>query len=90
MLADEVVPRISLALKRLRLAKCLSLSALARKAGLSPERAEAIETGKYGGLTLAGLVAYAGALGVPLDYLAENIAEPFEQTATILEEKRNG
>jgi len=88
--ADDVVRRIGEALTRLRQAQGLSLAALARKAGLTAERAEDIETGKYMGLTVAGLVAYADALGVELDLLADSIAEMFEQTAAILEEKRNG
>lgn len=87
MTADDVVRRVSLALKRLRLAKKLTLPALAKRAGLSPGRAEDIEEGRYGGMTLVGLVTCAGALGVPLEFLADSIAEPFEQTAEILEEK---
>lgn len=88
MPADDVIRRVGLALKRLREARAVELSLFAKKTGLSVDRAVRIESGNCGGVSLAGLCAYADALGVPLDLLADSIAEPFEQTAEILEEKR--
>lgn len=88
MSADEVIQRVGLALHRLREAQGMDLPHFEKKSGLSAERIVHIETGKYGGLSLAGLCAYADALGVSLDLLADSVAELFEQTAEILEENR--
>lgn len=88
MSADEVIIRVGLALRRLRKAHGIGIPEFEKLAGLSAERIEHIESGAYGGMTLAGLVAYADALGVPLDLLADTIAEPFEQAAEVLEDNK--